>query len=585
MVHIISRKVRVCVAAALALAATAALAQDAGGHPQDLAVYANPLVGTDAAQPDFGTGGGAGNTFPGPTLPFGMVQFSPETDPSRVNYTGGYTYSDSTIRGFSLTHFSGAGCGIFQDLPLVPTTEQVTESPARPGSANLKDQFLARFDHAHEEATPGYYRVRLNPTTTSPVDVELTTATRTGIARLTFPGTPQASVLLNAGGSAMANDSVRVSIDPARREVSGEATSGRFCYQANKYTVYFSAEFSHPFSAYGTWESGQLYPGSTDAQATAVIPYPAPFEMAPPGTPTSPYPRPSGTAQGGAYVTFDTTRERVVEARVGISFVSVENARENLWADTRGRSFDAVRRAARAEWNDTLGRIEVTGGSRADLRVFYTALYHSLLGANVFSDANGEYFGFDGKVHRAAGFTKYATYSGWDTYRTQIPLVAILFPDRASDMVQSLVVDAKESGWLPKWSQAATHTNVMVGDPADPIIASAYALGARRFDTAAALDAMVKGATRYERAETDRWRYVERPGNVEYQTLGYVPHEEDVLGATPIAAVTPFVDPGLVWGSAATTLEYTVADCAIAQFASALSKEDVAATFLKRADN
>jgi len=540
----------------------AAAAPPRAAQDLNLTQYVNPFNGTDAGQPDFGTGGGAANTFPGATFPFGMMQWSPDTSPSRVNFAGGYSYGDTAIKGFSLTHMSGAGCAIYQDIPFMPIVGAVTSSPAVPLSTG--SAYTTTFSHANEQATPGYYGVGLD----SGVKVDLTTTTRTGIGRFTYPATATASMLVNTGGSAMPESATAVAIDPANREVSGSASSGAFCFQHDTYTVYFAAQFSQPFSGYGTWKRQLLLPGTTSNSDTSAVAQSF-------GNP--PQSNPANGAQAGAYVSFDTTHDQAVEVRVGISFVSVQNARDNLQRENSGLSFDTARANAGAAWNSLLNRAQVQGGSLADTRTIYSMLYHVLLQPTVFSDANGQYMGFDNQVHTAQGYTQYANYSGWDIYRSQIPLLAMIAPQQTGDMVQSLITDAAESGYLPKWSVANGHTNTMVGDPADPIIAGAYAFGATHFDTASALRAMVKGATQV--GTNANASYVERPGGAEYAQLGYVPQEEDM---GPMAS---YENPAFVWAAASTTMEYATADFSIAQLAATLGDTSTYGAFMPRSDN
>jgi predicted alpha-1,2-mannosidase len=540
---------------------------------QRLTTLVNLFTGTDADAPDFGTGGGAGNTYPGVVAPFGMLQWSPDTTPGRINAPGGYTYDDSQIRGFSLTHLSGVGCPIMQDIPFLPTTVPITTSPSMANSYEVLPRYLSSFDHTSEQAEPGYYRVVLNPTNAESVEVELSATTRTGIGRFSFPATDTASILMNAGGSAMANREVEFAIDSTRREVSGWVDSGQFCYQRNRYRVFFVAEFDRPFAAYGAWENQTLLPGVTAASDHAD----APFQLRPvtgvPNPPTA-----SNGAQAGAYVTFDTRDQQVVQARVAISYVSVENARENMQVENPGWDLSRVRSATETEWNSLLGRIQVKGGSPEDERTFYTMMYHALLSPNVFSDVNGQYMGMDGQVYEADGFTHYTTFSGWDIYRSQFPFLALLVPDRASDMVQSLLANARESGWLPKWSVASGHTDTMVGDPAAPIIASAYALGATDFDHEAALAALLKGAT--QEGVSANAEYIERQALSAYLQLGYVPHDGTELSTGAVTSM--FGQTDRIWGSAATSLEYVTADFAIAQFAAALGDTETCEIFLDR---
>jgi len=571
---------RIGLLTACLVAASVVVATPGGAHPAtaDPAGLVNPFIGTDASAANYGTGGGAGNTYPGATVPFGMVQWSPDTVQQDVSYVGGYGWHDTHIRGFGLTHMSGAGCALYGDIPFLPTTAPVTASPAQPLSADLSKQFQPAFDHAHEEAAPGYYRVVLDPGTPRAITTELSATTRTGAARLTFPAASPASVLINAGGSAMADASSAVHIDPARREVSGSASSGRFCYQGGNYSVYFAAVFDRPFSSYGTWQRQTLNAHGIDASDTSAFPE----NYGPvPGGPKRIDGDPSGTAQAGAYVSFDNRRsQRTVNIRVGVSFVSVADARRNLASEQSAFGFEHVRTQARADWNAALGRVDLAGGTIAQRTVFETALYHALLQPRTFSDVDGRYIGMDGHTHLARGFTMYADFSGWDVYRTQVPLLALLMPGRASDLVRSLLVDYQQSGWLPKWSFANQHTAVMTGDPADPTIAAAYAMGARGFNSSLALQAMVHGATAVGVSASDR--YLERPGAPEYDLLGYIPAEEE----HHLGGIASVADPAAVWGPASTTLEYATADFALAAFARATCGSPVTTqSLLDRSNN
>ncbi len=306
---------RYLVTAVLLLGAVAPTAAAA-----ELVDEVNPFVGTLPGAADFGTGGGAGNTFPGATTPFGMVAFSPDTSPGASTLSS-YSYADTRLRGFSLTHFSGAGCLLYGDVPLLPTTVPVTRSPIDNGF-RLVPAFSPAIDHRREQAAPGRYRLTLDPATPRAIESELTATTRTGLARFTFRRGARRSVLLNAGGSTNRNTALRLAIDPRRREVSGMVGSGAFCGQPSGYRIYFSARFSQRFAAHGTWSGQDLRAGSRSVSARA---------------------------GAGAYVTLGG-RGRTVEARVGISFVSVGGARAAL-AESRGRSFAAVRSGARRTWD------------------------------------------------------------------------------------------------------------------------------------------------------------------------------------------------------------------------------------------
>jgi predicted alpha-1,2-mannosidase len=506
---------------------------------------------------------GGGHNFPGAAAPFGMVQWSPDTTPADRNGRGGYDYRDSHIRGFSLTHLSGAGCALYGDFPFLPTTEPLDASPAADGSA-LDGQFQPGFSHAHESGRPGYYSVRLNPVRGGAIDAELTATTRSGMGRFTFPRGQHSSVLVNAGGSAQPDDFAAVQIDPARHEIDGTASSGLFCGHRPRYRVYIAAIFSRPFESFGTWEGDKATAGSTAASDT----------QAPPSNPTT-------SADAGAYVSFDTRRNRTIAVRVGLSFVSVEAARANLAAENPGRGFGTTARRTEGAWNKWLGRIRVSGGPPRLLDTFYTALYHAALAPRTFSDVGGAYIGMDGLLHQAAGRIQYADFSGWDTYRTQIQLLSILAPQRASEMVRSLLADAAESGCLPRWSYANGQSMTMVGDSADPLIASAAAFGATAFNRGAALAAMLRGAD--EPCRSANGEYLERQGLAPYLTRGYVPYDLDtnVRNANSI-----YGHPDDVWGSAATSLEYALDDFAIAQFAArALRDPSTYTRFMQRSGN
>ena len=559
-------------AAAQASASSAPEGSHSPGASPGLTAYVNPLSGTDSGAPDFGTGGGAANTSPAAVVPFGMAQWGPDSLPSSVNQEGGYAYRDRQLRGFSLTHVSGAGCPAYQDVRFLPSTETPTQSPVLPGSADWNPALVPSFSHAQEAAQPGYYQVILNPGTSAAIASELTATTRTGFGRFTYPANASPTMLINAGSSARADSDAGVQVDADHQEVTGFAASGQFCHQQNRYRVYFAAHFDRPFGAYGTWQGQALNPGATASHDQVTLPASLPASGTEPAAAT-------GTAQAGAYVSFDTggESEPTVRAKVGLSYVSVAEARRNLDAENPNWDFEAVRSAAAQAWSAQLERAQVSGGSDADRSMFYTALYHALLEPHVFSDANGGYTGMDGLVHTATGYTQYADYSGWDVYRSEIPLIALLAPERASDMMQSLVADAQQSGCLPRWPLASGQTNVMVGDPADAMLAGADAFGARRFDRREALRRMVLGGT--QACQTNAGGpYVERPGLAPYLKLGYVPAEENTQRGNLATAL----NPAAVWGSAATTLEYATDDFAIAQFAARLGEGAAARTFLRR---
>jgi predicted alpha-1,2-mannosidase len=530
-------------ALAVAPAAAAPAAPVVGVVIDDPAQYVNPFVGTKPGGPDFGHGGGAGNTFPGADAPFGMLQWSPDTV---LHQHGGYHYDDNRIKGFSLTHLSGPGCSDFGNVPFMPA---LGGSPVS----------FSTFSHANESAAPGYYSVTFD----NGVRTELTTTARSGLARITYPAGQQASLSVDA---AKAFNAASGTITVGTNTLTGFTDSGGFCGAGNRYRLHFTIEFDRPFASAGVAGSdGKVDTSrrSIEGSSKGTVPASPKTAASQSGVDTRLAPAPEATTgaveplAAAAFVSFDTTASRTVTARVGISFVSVDGARANLNAEQGGRSFDDVRTGTRAAWNDLLSRIAVTGGTTTQRQVLYTNLYHSLLHPNVFSDTNGQYTGFDGRVHSTvAGHTQYADFSGWDVYRSQVQLVALLAPAQASDIAQSAINQATQGGYLDRWTVANGGTGVMNGDPLSIIIANMYAFGARDFETAAGLQRMLTGS------HDGR----QRPGFQQYDTMGYVP-----------------TGTGGVWGSAATTLEYTSADFAVSAFAGRLGDTATAESYLRRA--
>lgn len=515
----------------LVLASLAAATPRAAADPDDLARWINPMVGTEPGDADMGTGGGAANTFPGADVPFGMVQWSPDTV---TGQHGGYYYPDNRIADFSLTHLSGPGCDTYQDIPIMPVPAAVTDSPAADPM-----RYVATFAHRNEKASAGRYQVTLD----NGVGVELATTARTGSGRFTYPAGKPATFLVNTSGSIMGTQDSQIAI--GRDSISGYAVSGHFCGSSDVYKVYFYAQFDRPFAAVGTWSGARLQPGVAAVRGADPDSSGSARDVSKPGP------------GSGGYVVFDTGGGRTVNVKVGLSFVSVAGARGNLAAENGGRDVDSVAAAARAAWNSRLDRIRVAGGTDAQREVFYTALYHALLQPNVFSDSDGRYMGFDGKEHTTdPAHPIYTNFSGWDIYRSEAQLLALIAPHEASDIAQTMVDFAEQGGAWDRWTVANDYTGVMNGDPEHIIVSDIYAMGARDFDAAKALRLMVRGAT-----VPTGGRYEERPGLADYLRLGYVPY------------------------AAADTLEYTSADFAIAQLAGRLGNTGVQDTFMQRAQN
>jgi predicted alpha-1,2-mannosidase len=552
----------VALGAALATLGASVPAQaEPASDTTDLAQYVNPFVGTKPGGTDFGTGGGAGNTFPGAVAPFGMVQWSPDTDKSQP---GGYYYDDDKIRGFSLTHLSGAGCYGAQDLPFMPYSGEVSTSPATDPK-----HYLDSFSHDAEKASPGYYSVKL----ASGTKVELAAAQRSGAGRFTYPeGDTTASLLVNVSGSIGGTNDAQATIGDDHRTISGYVASGKFCGGINRYRVYFSATFDRPFASVGTWHNDTVTPDDQSVRGTSR----AKADMSTAdkaNTAAKPDALTEGSTAGakvehksvsvsgpgsGAYVTFDTAKGRSVGVKIGLSYVSVDGAAANARAEQGSAGFDDVAAHARAAWNERLNQIHVEGGTDAQRTTFYTALYHSLIQPNVFSDVDGRYVGFDGRTHEAAeGHAQYANFSGWDIYRSEVQLLALLAPKEAGDIAQSMYNQAHQAGDIwDRWSVNNDFNGVMTGDPYHSILASMYAFGATGFDAKDALASMVKGATTVQKSNA---RYVERFGLEDYQKLGHLP------------------------GDPSSTLEYTTADFGIADLAGRLGDASTQARFMSRA--
>jgi len=467
----------------------------------DPAGYVNPFVGTAPGGNDFGHGGGAGNTFPGASAALGGIQWSPDTV---THQHGGYAYKDNRIRGFSLTHISGAGCSDYGNVPFMPLTGRPDPDPAARH---------ATFSHANEEASPGSYGVRFD----NGLRTQISVTQRSGIARFTYPpGDAQPAGLTVDAGQAFNKATGKITI--GTRTLSGYTDSGGFCHSSNRYRLYFHAVFDRPFA----------------------------------------HAEPLDGKTSGAYVSF-APGTRSVTARVGVSFVDVAAARRNATVEQGGSSYDLLQRAARHRWNEWLGRIAVRGGTVAQRRVFYTALYHALLHPSAFSDIDGRYRGMDGRVHRTRpGHVQYANYSGWDVYRSQVQLLALLAPREASDVARSILEQGRQAGYFDRWTLANGGTRVMVGDPLPAMAAAIHAFGGTDFDAQALL----------RTAMADRDDDRQRPGHQLYDTLGYIP-----AGTKG------------VWGSAATTLEYAVADAALAHLAGRLGDTETQAALTRAAGN
>lgn len=491
-----------------------------------------------AVDPFIGTGG-EGHTFPGATVPYGMIQLSPDTriQPRKDGYgwAAGYRYDDATIVGFSHTHFSGTGHSDLGDLLLMPTTGELKLERGDPDQP--RSGYTSRFRHATETAQPGYYAVTLDD---HQVRAELTASARVGMHRYTFPAGKPGHIVLDLRTS-MYDYPGKISWSRLRVRLDGTVTGFRETRGwAPGRQLYLAVRFSQPFTGH------QLHNTEQD------IPYKG---FPPPGEKD---PRQRAQIEGRQLVAaFDVAPAagQPVLVKVAISPVSEDNAIANLDAESPGWDFDGLRASAKRQWRDALGAVEAHG-NRAQLTSFYTALYHTLLGPTLFMDSDGRYRGPDNAVHQADGWTNYSTFSLWDTYRALHPLTTLVQPpQRTNDFVNSLLASRRESpyGVLPVWSFHGLETWCMIGYHAAPVIADAYMKGIRGYDAEEALQAMVASAN-----------YGPYDGIAAYRELGYVPIDEEGEAASK-------------------TLEYAYDDWAIARMAQAMGKTEVVEEFARRA--
>ncbi len=504
-----------CIAALLALTAC--------GSSKDVPTWADPLTSVDPFIGSDGMGFNQGQTFVGPTLPFGMVKPGPDSGgflfrkSSSWAHTSGYWYADDKIEGFSQLHFSGTGIEDYGNFLFMPTDGMDAEKTSEIG-------YRESFSHDDEEASPGHYGVTFLE---SRIRVDLGASAHAAHHRYRFPeSTIEPTVIVDVGhgiGDYPALDS-GVTVDRDAGTIEGWMLSaGRFTGEDLAFRVYFSAKFSKPFESHGVWQDGELSPNVSTAEGIHL----------------------------GAWVGFDSPGD--VEVRIGVSYIDVEQARTNR-SELDNQSFDETRLAAESAWKTQLGAIEILGGTERQQRIFYTALYHSALMPTQMSEGD-RYVGLDREVHTASDFTYYSDMSMWDTYRTLHPLMSLVYPDRALDFAKTLLAMRRDHGKLVRWPLATNETGTMVGTPAAIILADTVLRGVQGFDIQAALAIAIEDADGVEDVTTRPPACIEQ---------GYCPSDE-VGRATSL------------------TLEYGWADFAIANLAEHLGQADVAADFRERA--
>ena len=485
--------------------------------------YVNPMNGTDFF----------GHTYPGAVVPWSLVQLSPDNGEKGWTYSSGYSYPDQTIMGFSHTHFSGTGGTPGGDVLIMPITGR--EVKIFPGPKNDPDKgYRSRFDHEQESASPGYYSVLLKD---YDIFVELTATQRAGMHRYTFPENEKSTIIIDLGHQIGENK------EPGKSDIR---ITDNTHVEGAKYNdgvmVYFVAEFSKPFISYGTFDSGYGTPES--------------------GAGIFPYKNEEKGEHIGAFVNYKTGEQEQILVKVGISYVGVDGARKNLKAEIDDWDFDFVHQKAKSTWDEALTSITVNNTTEEDKEIFYTALYHSLLPQYISQDVDGHYFGMDGKIHKAEGYNFHPSFSCWDTYRTEHPLMTIIAPDHINDMIKSIVSKTRNFGWLPAQHFRNIFRPSMVGDHLIPIIVDAYMKGYRDFDAEFIYAAMRKKALKLPKPPVSM--ETARSGLNYYMSLGYAPVDR-------------------VTESVPNTLELAYDDWCIAQMAKALGETGDYEMFMKRA--
>ncbi|NNK55610.1 MAG: glycoside hydrolase family 92 protein [Flavobacteriaceae bacterium] len=422
---------------------------------KSLIEYVNPFIGT----------GGHGHTYPGATLPFGMMQLSPDTRLEGWDGCSGYHYSDDFIYGFSHTHLSGTGVSDYGDILLMPTNEVVFNN-----GAEGKKGYRAHFSHDNEEASPGYYKVHLDSTE---IDVELTVSKRSGMHRYNFPNGSKRIVMLDLQHRDKLLSSEIKKINDY--EIIGHRHSEAW---AKDQRLFFHIKFSHPIIS----ETASTHPLSQ----TRMVAY-----------------------------HFDHTSNEPLIVKVGISAVDEEGAKMNLETEIGDKKFEQVKAEAEEIWENQLEKIVIESPNEDHKTNFYTALYHSMLAPNLYQDTDGRYRGMDLKIHQTNAFDYYTVFSLWDTFRAAHPLYTIIEQERTNDFINTMLAKYDEGGIIPIWDLSANYTGCMIGYHGIPVIADAYLKGIRDYDAEKALEAMVHSATR------------DHLGLASYRKFGFIPVEEE----------------------------------------------------------
>lgn len=483
--------------------------------------YVNPFIGT----------GGHGHTFPGATVPYGMVQLSPDTRTLGWDACGGYHYSDSSIIGFSHTHLSGTGISDLGDFLFMPFSGQAKVVPGTP--ENPDEGYRSRFRHETEKASPGYYSVLLDDDN---IQTELTATVRAGFHRYTFNQDNEKGIIIDLSHTIYPDHNPSHEFQViSDTEIAGYKGSGGW---AKEQHTWFHAKFSKPFQCV-FYDDGQIVSDTKSVKSKKLL----------------------------AVLTFNTKNDKEILAKVGISHVDYEGAKKNLEAEIKDWKFDATKEAARELWAKELNQIQVTGGSEDEKTIFYTSLYHTSISPNTFSDVDGRYRGMDQQIHQANGKTIYTVFSLWDTFRATHPLKTILDPKRDNEFIETLLTKYDQGGTLPMWELVGNYTGCMIGYHSVPVIVDAYFKGIRNFDVQKAYQAMVETAAFDTTGILFPSKEVQNKlmpkGKLYNEMLGYIPCDLDIK-------------------SVSKALEYAYNDWCIAQMAKELGKTEDYARFMER---
>ena len=414
---------------------------------KDYAASVNPFVGT----------GGHGHTFPGAVVPNGMIQPSPDTRIDGWDASSGYYYEDSLMNGFSHTHLSGTGCADYGDFLLMPTVGEQVCNPQDFSKQNLP--FASNFSHASEVAEPGYYSVFLDR---YGVRAEMTATKRAALHRFTFPETEKAGFILDLDYSIQHQTNLDMQVEVVSdTEIRGHKLSQ---YWAFDQQLSFYAKFSKPFT-YEVLRDTLIDQNGKKQPRCKVL------------------------------LQFATQKDEQVMVKMAVSAVDMEGAQKNLEAEIPGWDFEGIRKSARQAWNNYLSKIDVTTAEQDDKTIFYTAMYHTAISPNLFTDVDGRYLGMDLKTHQGdVNQPVYTTFSLWDTFRALHPLLSIIDPAKNNDYIRSLLLKAQEGGVLPKWELAGNYTATMIGYHAASLMADAYTKGYADFDLNEAYKACIRAA-------------------------------------------------------------------------------------------